>query len=133
MAIHKFAPGASVTFTASADVTEGQLVAVSGARSVAAATAATGAKALGVAATDAKANEPVVVHMGGVLLLEAASDVAAGDLLVAADGGKVAAVAAVTTPTAGDVTATRAVIGIALTPVDVSEAADDRVEVRLFR
>lgn len=133
MAVHKFAPGTSVTFQASADVTEGQLVAVSGNRTVAAATAATGAKAIGVAATDAKSGGDLLVLMGGVIRIEAASDITAGDLVVAADGGKIAAVAAVTTPTAGDVTATRAVIGIALTSVDVSEAADDRVEVRLFR
>lgn len=133
MAIHKFQPGESVTFKAGADITDGQLVVVSGDRQVSPATAATGAKAIGSAATDAKSGDDVLVLLGGVQRLTAASDINAGDLVVAADGGKIAAIAAVTTPTAGDVTSTRAIIGTALTSVDVSEAADDRIEVRLFR
>ena len=133
MAIHKFQPGESVTFTAGGDITDGQLVVVSGDREVTAATAATGEAAIGTAATDANSGDGVLVLLGGVQRITAASDVTAGDLIVAADGGKVAAIADVTTPTAGDVTATRGVIGIALTSVDVSEADDDRVEVRLFR
>lgn len=133
MAIHKFQPGESVTFTAAGTITDGQLVTVSADRTVIAATAANGAKAIGSAATDAASGKDVLVLLGGVQRLVAASDVNAGDLVVAADGGKIAAVAAVTTPTAGDVTSTRAVIGIAVTSVDVSEAVDDRVEVRLFR
>ncbi len=133
MAIHKFQPGESVTFTAGGTITDGQLVTVSGDRRVVAATAANGAKAIGSAATDAVNGGDVLVLLGGVQRLIAASDINAGDLVVAADDGKIAAVAAVTTPTAGDVTSTRAILGISLTSVDVSEVEDDRVEVRLFR
>lgn len=133
MAIHKFQPGESVTFTAGGDLTDGQLVVVSDDREVTAAAASTGAKVIGSAATAASSGDDVLVLLGGVQRLVAASDINAGDLVVAADGGKIAAIAAVTTPTAGDVTSTRAILGIALTSVDVSEAADDRIEVRLFR
>ena len=133
MAIHKFQPGQSVTFKASGSITAGQLVTVSGDREVTAGTAANGAKAIGSAATAAANGEDVLVLIGGVQLLEAASDITAGALVVGADGGKIAAVAAVTTPTPADVTSTRAILGIALTSVDVSEAADDRIEVLLFR
>lgn len=133
MAVHKFHPGESVTFTAGGDLTDGQLVVVTGDREVSAAAAATGVKAIGSAATAASTGDDVLVLLGGVQRLVAASDINAGDLVVAADGGKVAAIAAVTTPTAGDVTSTRAILGIALTSVDVSVADDDRIEVRLFR
>jgi len=133
MAVHKFKPGESITFTAGGAITDGQLVTVSADRTVIASTAANGAKAIGSAATDVGIGDDVLVLLGGVQRLIAASDVAAGDLVVAADAGKIASVAAVTTPTPGDVNSTRAVIGIALTSVDVSEVVDDRVEVRLFR
>lgn len=133
MAIHKFNPGDSVTFTAGGAITDGQLVTVSADRTVIAATAANGAKAIGSAATDAASGAEVLVLLGGVQRLIAASDITAGALVVAADGGMIAAAAAVTTPTQADVNTTRAIIGIALTSVDVSEVTDDRVEVRLFR
>jgi hypothetical protein len=133
MAIHKFQPGESVTFKAGGDLTDGQLVFVSDDREVTAAAASTGAKVIGSAATAASSGDDVLVLLGGVQRLVAASDINAGDLVVAADGGKIAAIAAVTTPTAGDVTSTRAILGIALTSVDVSEVVDDRIEVRLFR
>jgi hypothetical protein len=133
MAVHKIKPGESITCTAGGTITDGQLVTVSDDRTVIAGTAANGAKAIGSAATDAGSGDDVLVLCGGVQRLIAASDIAAGDLVVAADDGKIASVAAVTTPTPGDVNATRAVIGIALTSVDVSEVVDDRVEVRLFR
>lgn len=134
MAVHKFKPGESVTFTAGGAITDGQLVTISAARTVIAATAANGAKAIGSAATDAASGEDVLVLIGGVQRLIAASDVTAGDLVVAADAGKIATVPAVaSTPTEANGNATRAIIGIALTSVDVSEVTDDRVEVRLFR
>lgn len=133
MAIHKFRPGDSITFTADGAIADGNAVAVTGDRTVAVGTAATGAAVIGSAATDAADGDDVLVLLGGVQRLVAASDITAGDLVVAADGGKVASVAAVTTPTPGDVTSTRAILGIALTSVDVSEVADDRVEIRLFR
>lgn len=133
MAVHKFRPGEAVTFKASGAITDGQLVSVVGDRQVAVATAATGAGAIGSAATTVKDGEDVLVLLGAVQRLLAASDITAGDLVVAANGGTVAKVAAVTTPTAGDVNATRAQLGIALTSVDVSVADDDRIEVLLFR
>lgn len=129
---HLFTPGQAVTFTAEAAVTAGQLVAVTGDREVSPAGAASTAW-IGVAATDAAAAESVLVLIGGVQKLVAASDVTAGDLVVAAAGGEVATLAAVTTPTEGDVTGTRAIVGIALTSVDVSAVDDDRIEVKLFR
>lgn len=130
--IHLFNPGAAVTFTAEAAVTAGQLVIVTGDREVSPATVKSAAW-VGVAAFDAAIGAGVTVLTGGVQKIVAASDVTAGDVLVAAAAGKVAALAAVTTPTAGDVTDTRAIVGIALTSVDVSEVADDRIEVKLAR
>ncbi|MDQ4502176.1 capsid cement protein [Sinomonas sp. ASV322] len=122
--IHLFDPGATVTFTAAADVAAGQLLAVAGNRSVSPA-AAKSAAWIGAAAFDAKAGEKVAVLRGGVQRLTASGTVAAGTLVVAAAGGKVAALAPVTTPTPADVADTRAVVGIALTggtdvPVEIA-------------
>lgn len=129
---HLFNPGAAVTFTAEAAVTAGQLVIVTGDREISPATAKSAAW-VGVAAFDAAIGESVTVLTGGVQKIVAASDVTAGDIVVAAADGKVATLAAVTTPTAADVTDTRAIVGIALTSVDVSEVTDDRIEVKLAR
>lgn len=122
--VHLFTPGSSVTFTAAVDVTGGQLVAVTGNRAVSPTTAKTAAW-VGTAAFDAKAGEKVTVLPGGVQNILAAGAIAAGALVVAAASGKVAALAAVTTPTAADVTDSRAVVGIALTggtdvPVEIA-------------
>ena len=130
--VHKFAPVASVPFTAGAAVTAGQLLVVSDDREVSPA----GANAtawIGTAAFDAAAGESVTVLMDGVQLLLASADITAGSLVVAAADGKIAALAAVTTPTANDVTHTRGIVGVALTSVDVSEVSDDRIEVKLAR
>ena len=130
--VHLFTPGQAVTFTAEAAVTAGQLLVISGNREVS--PAGVNATAwIGTAAFDAAAGEQVTVLMDGVQKLLAASDIAAGDLVVAAAGGKIATLAAVTTPTAADVTHTRGIVGVALTSVDVSEVSDDRVEVKLAR
>jgi len=107
-------PGDALVSTASATITGGKLVAVSGNGTVATA----GANALnwvGVAAFDAVSGDTVTVYAGGVQELTAAGAITAGDLVVAAASGNVATLAAVTTPTAGDVTGTRAVVGVALT------------------
>jgi hypothetical protein len=113
---------------ASATITGGQLLAVSGSGTVAPA----GANALnwtGVAAFDAASGDQVTVHAGGVQRIVASGAVTAGDQLVAAASGKVSTLAAVTTPTAADVTNTRARVGIALTT-----AADGAlVEVQMDR
>lgn len=109
-----FNPGQAITSQASAAVTGGQLLAVSGSGTVAPA----GANALnwvGVATQDAANGEKVGVVSGGVQRLTASGAVTAGDVVVAAAAGQVSTLAAVTTPTAADVTNTRAIVGIALT------------------
>lgn len=107
-------PGAALTRSASAAVTGGQLVAVSGSGTVAPA-GANASNWVGVAAFDAAVNDNVTVYAGGVQRITASGAVTAGDLLVAAAAGQVSTLAAVTTPTAADVTNTRAIVGIALT------------------
>lgn len=107
-------PGQALPLAASATITGGQLVAVSGVSTVAPA----GANALnvvGVAAFDAAVGDQVTVFGGGVQELTTTGTVTAGDLVVAAANGTVSTLAAVTTPTAADVTNTRAILGVALT------------------
>ena len=86
----KFLPGQAVTFTASAAVTGGRLVQVSGDRTVSPATADSN-KVVGIAGYDADESEPVTVYLitGGVHRLTLAATVAAGARLAAATGGKV--------------------------------------------
>ncbi len=108
-----FLPGQAVTLKASAPITAGQLVAVTGVGTVGPA----GANALnwvGVASTDAATNDNVTIYAGGVQSLLASGTVTAGDVVVAGAAGTVATLAAVTTPTAADVTNTRAIVGVAL-------------------
>lgn len=124
---HKFAPGAAVTHTAEAAVTGGRLVMITGDREVSPATANTTAWC-GTAAFDAAIGESVTVLAGGVQSILASGAVTAGALVVAAADGKVAALAAVTTPTANDVTHTRAIVGVALTG-----GTDVAVEVQMAR
>lgn len=112
--VHLFEPGDPVTFTASADITAGQLAAVTGNRTVGPA-AANSTAVVGSAAFDAASGEKVTILKGGVQNILASGAIAAGALVVAATAGKVSALAAVTTPTAADVTNTRAIVGIALT------------------
>ena len=107
-------PGEALPLTASATITGGQLVAVSGVSTVAPA----GANAsgwIGVAAFDAATGDLVTVLNGGVQELVTTGTVTAGDLVVAGAAGTVSTLAVVTTPTAADVTNTRAVVGVALT------------------
>ena len=118
-------PGDALVSTASATITGGTLVAVSGNGTVATA----GANALnwlGVAAFDAASGDTVTVYASGVQELTASGAITAGDLVVAAASGQVSTLAAVTTPTAGDVTGTRAVVGVALTTA--ANAAKVRVK-----
>lgn len=107
-------PGDALVSTASATITGGTIVAVSGNGTVATA-GATALNWVGVAAFDASANDSVTVYTGGVQEVTASGAVTAGDLLVTAASGQVSTLAAVTTPTAGDVTGTRAIVGVALT------------------
>lgn len=109
-----YKPGQALTLKASATITGGQLVAVSGSGTVSPA-GAKSAAVVGVAAFDAATNDNVTIFAGGVQTLTASGAITAGDLIVAAASGKVAKLAAVTTPTAADVTDSRAILGIALT------------------
>lgn len=111
--VHKFAPGASLTLAVEAAVTAARLVMVTGDNQVSPATA-TSTSWIGAAATDAAVGEQVLVLRGGVQEIICSGAVTAGDLVVAAADGTVASLAAVTTPTAGDVTGTRAIVGTAL-------------------
>ena len=107
-------PGQALVSTASATITGGQLVAVSGVSTVAAA-GANATNWLGVAAFDAVSTDLVTIYADGVQELVTTGTVTAGDLVVAATAGTVSTLAAVTTPTAADVTNTRAIVGVALT------------------
>lgn len=101
-----FAPGEAFTKQASATITGGQLVNVSGSGTVAPTGAAT-SPAVGVAARDAASGDKVLIRTGGVQRIVAAGAVTAGDFLVPASAGRVA------TQAAG--TADNRVVGIALT------------------
>lgn len=108
-----FKPGQAITLKASAAITGGQLVAVTGVGTVGPA----GANALnwiGVAGFDAGINEQVTVFASGVQSVVTSGTVTAGDVVVPAAAGAVATLAVVTTPTAADVTGTRAIVGVAI-------------------
>lgn len=107
------APGQAITRQASATITGGQLVAVSGVGTVAAA-GANAVNWIGVAAFDAVNGDNLAIYTGGVQRLVASGTVTAGDQVVPAAAGQVSTLAAVTTPTAADVTNTRALVGVAL-------------------
>jgi hypothetical protein len=111
--------GRELTATCSGAVLGGDLLVVSGSGTVATwvpnATPTT--KAIGVAGTDTPANGRVMVWgFGPVHESVADGTVTAGDQLVAAStaGRQVKTAPAVTTPTAGDVTTTRSILGVAL-------------------
>ncbi|MDN3309568.1 DUF2190 family protein [Microbacterium oryzae] len=95
----KFKPGQSVTFTASADVTGGRLVAITGNRTVGPA-GADSAAVVGVAGFDAKAGERVTVftRAGGVHPLTANGAIAAGAQVSSAASGKVQTIGTTTNP-----------------------------------
>lgn len=109
-----YKPGQAITLKASAAITGGQVVAVSGAGTVGPA-GVKSAAVVGVAAFDAAQNDNVTIFSGGVQSVEAAGAVTAGDLIVSGATGTVAKLAVVTTPTAADVTDSRAILGVALT------------------
>jgi hypothetical protein len=102
------------THTTSAAVVGGKLVAVSGDGTVAHAGANAG-NWVGAAAFDAASGARVTVHRSGIQSLVASGAITAGDLVVCGATGTVASLAAVTTPTAADVTNSRGVVGVALT------------------
>lgn len=112
-------------YTASAAITAGRLLAVSGVGTLAHA----GANALnvvGVAAADAAIGDTVTYFPIGVHEILSVGLVTAGDIVVAAATGKVSTLAVVTTPTPADVTNTRAIVGVALTT-----ATDAAVQIQL--
>lgn len=114
-----FKPGQAVTLKASAAVTGGQVVAVSGSGTVAPADA-TSAAWVGVAAFDAATNGNVTIFTDGVQEVVASGAITAGDAVATAATGKVATSAA---PTAAQF------VGIAL-----STAADGaKVRVKFAR
>ncbi|MGO5255085.1 capsid cement protein [Collinsella sp. LCP21S3_D3] len=87
----QFKPGQTVTFTASAAVKGGQCVEVTGDRRVAA-TSGASTKYIGVAGHSAAAESKVVVHLRGhVQLVKAKGAVTAGQHVVTAVDGCVAA------------------------------------------
>src|SRR5574340_1153008 len=114
-----FNPGAELTFTASAPITGGQLVAISGDRTVAPTSAASAAW-IGVAGNDAANGGKVHVTNGNVHTLTASGAIAAGANVISAANGAVA--------TIGAVTDYSQIVGVAL-----SAAAGGKVLVKLAR
>jgi predicted RecA/RadA family phage recombinase len=113
--IHK--PGDAITMTASANITGGQLVIVSGADTVAPSSAASAAW-LGIAAFDAASGEKVTVLTGGVHEIAASGAIAAGAAVIGAAAGAVA--------TIGSETNYATVVGVAL-----AAAASGKVRIKL--
>jgi hypothetical protein len=111
----------SYTLTASATITGGQLLVVTGVNTVGPA-GANAVNWVGVAAFDCVSGAAVTVFRDGVQILTTTGTVTAGDLVVAAASGTVSTLAAVTTPTPADVTNTRAIVGVALTTATTGNA-----------
>ena len=109
-------PGAALVSQASAAITGGQLVAVSGDLTVAPTSAATAAW-LGVAANDAAIGEKVTIHQVGEHILTSSGAIAAGANVIAGAAGVVVTVGAGTIDQ---------VVGVA-----VSAAASNKVRVVL--
>jgi len=118
-----YLPGEAINLTASAGITGGQLLVVTGSGTVGPLTlgAAPAVNVIGVAGNDAATNGRVTVYgFGPVHESVPVGTVTAGDQLttpITGDtaGAQVKTLAAVTTPTAGDVVGTRALLGVALT------------------
>lgn len=110
-----FLPGTAVTLTASAAITGGQLLAVSGSGTVAPAAAGSAAY-IGVAASDAASGARVTVYPRGVIHETVADgDITAGAQLQTGATGKIKALAAAAANAAADITAARSLVGVALT------------------
>ena len=123
-----YKPGREITRDASAAITGGQLVGVSGSGTVAPTTASQ-ASWVGVAGFDAASGDKVTVYTGGVQRITASGAVTAGDQLVAAASGQVSTLAATATAVAADINNARAVVGTALT----TAASGALVEVQMAR
>lgn len=87
-----FRPGQDVTFTASAAITGGQVVAVTGNRTVGPAGAGSSAW-IGVAEHDAASGAKLNVTSGGIHELTASGAIAAGANVIGAASGAVATIA----------------------------------------
>ena len=86
----KFKPGLAVTFTATTVITGGQVVEVTGNRTVGVPTAAASTKAIGTAAQDAAIGDTLTVHLAGpVDTMTSAAAIAAGAAVEASTAGKV--------------------------------------------
>jgi hypothetical protein len=92
----------------------GKLLAVSGDGTVAHA-GANSVSVVGVAAFDALSGNSVTVYSPKIAWCDSSGAITAGAEVTAGAAGVVVALAAVTTPTAADVTNTRAIVGVALT------------------
>ena len=114
-----YRPGQVLTLKASAAVTGGQLLAITGSGTVGPAGAAA-ANWVGVAAFDGATNDNVTIHSGGVQSLTASGAITAGDSLVSAAAGQVSTGAAATPS---------AFVGVALT----SAANGAKVRVKVAR
>jgi hypothetical protein len=112
-----FDDGDEITRTASAAITGGQALVVSGDDTVAPSSAASAAF-LGIAAFDAASGADVTVHIGKVHLLTSTGAINAGDPVTCAAAGAIAAFSGTTYST---------IIGKAL-----KAAAANQVVVRLF-
>ena len=88
-----FKPGQAITLAASATITAGQVVMVSGVNTVAACTAAS-TGVVGVAAFDAVSTDKVTVYAGGVQSCTASGAITAGDPVIAGAAGTVVSSAA---------------------------------------
>ncbi len=84
-----FKPGQAITLSASAAITGGQLVSVTGSGTVGPSAAAS-TSAVGVAAFDAAINDKVTIYAGGVQNCIASGAVTAGDPVIAGAAGTVA-------------------------------------------
>jgi hypothetical protein len=104
----RFKPGSTITLTASAAITGGQLVAVSGDNTVAPAGAGSAA-VIGQAANDTASGAPVAIHTSGhaVHVATAAAIVTAGAPLKSAAAGQV-------TPWVSGTDGAQLIVGIAL-------------------
>lgn len=109
-----YRPGQTITRQASAAVTGGQMVVVSGSGTVAASAGASAAW-LGVAAFDAAAGDHVSIEREGVQRPIASGAITAGDIVVTAAAGKVVTNAA---PGAGQQ------VGIALSTAADGQTVD---------
>jgi predicted RecA/RadA family phage recombinase len=112
-----FFPADRFSSTSSAAVTAGQLLYVSGDNTVAPTTAATGAW-IGVAARDVASGAGVTVYTEGIHEVPASGTINAGDVVIPAAAGAVAAIGAGTTYSQ--------VVGVA-----ISAAASSKVRIKL--